>query len=255
MMENSEFVIEITDLTHRFPGGIKGVDKVSLSIRKGAFVIMAGPNGSGKTTLLRHLNGLVMPSEGDVRIKGIPVKGNLLRARRMVGMVFQDADSQIVGDTVGEDAAFGPRNLGLSQEEVDRRVEEALSAVGLLRLRDLPPHVLSGGEKRRLAVAGVLAMRPRMIVFDEPLSSLDYPSARQVLGQIVAFHSRGGTVLLITHELDRVLAHAGRLVLMEAGRVVRDGPPEEVLPHVESAGVRRPPRLLAVPSMTWLERS
>ena len=120
-MQQNEIVIELENLTHRFPNGIIGVDNVSLSIRKGEFVIMAGPNGSGKTTLLRHLNGLVMPSEGFVRVNGVLVKENLLRARRMVGMVFQDADSQIVGETVREDVAFGPENLGLDPSAVDHQ--------------------------------------------------------------------------------------------------------------------------------------
>ena len=143
-MQHNEFAIELENLTHRFANGVKGVDNVSLSICKGEFVIMAGPNGSGKTTLLRHLNGLVMPSEGIVRVNGVLVKENLLRTRRMVGMVFQDADSQIVGETVREDVAFGPENLGLDPSAVDRQTHWALSKVGLLPMAETSPHLLSG---------------------------------------------------------------------------------------------------------------
>jgi biotin transport system ATP-binding protein len=238
MMENSEFVIEITDLTHRFPGGIKGVDKVSLSIRKGAFVIMAGPNGSGKTTLLRHLNGLVMPSEGDVRIKGIPVKGNLLRARRMVGMVFQDADSQIVGETVREDVAFGPENLGLEPCMVDQQTDWALTKVGMSHKADVSPHLLSGGEKRRLAIAGVLSMQPEIILFDEPFSNLDYPGICQVADQMKALKRDGHTIVVTSHYLDPIIGLADRLVVMDRGRIVRDGKPLLDIREAVSFGIR-----------------
>ena len=195
-MQHNDFAIELENLTHRFANGVKGVDNVSLSICQGEFVIMAGPNGSGKTTLLRHLNGLVMPSEGIVRVNGVLVKENLLRARRMVGMVFQDADSQIVGETVREDVAFGPENLGLDTSAVDRRTHWALSKVGLLPMAETSPHLLSGGEKRRLAVAGVLSMQPDIILFDEPFSNLDFPGTCQVVNQMKVLKEDAHTIVV-----------------------------------------------------------
>ncbi len=236
-------IVEIQNLTHRFADGRLGLDDVSLDIEEGAFVVIAGANGSGKTTLLRHLNGLLRPTSGTVRVAGVSVADDPRRARLLVGMIFQDAESQIVGETVYDDVAFGPENLRLSRFEVDRRVAGALDAVGLTELAGCRPHRLSGGEKRRLSIAGILAMQPRVIVFDEPFSNLDYPGVRQVLGQMVALHRSGHTILLTTHDLDKVLAHADRLVIMQHGNIVRDGLPAAVAAETETFDVRSPQTL------------
>lgn len=232
--------IRIERLTHRYPDGTLALEEVSLSIAAGEFVVMAGANGSGKTTLLRHLNGLLLPTAGSVHVAGLSVPRHLAEIRRRVGMVFQDADCQIVGETVAADVAFGPENLRLARSEVRRRVAEALSVAGLAHLADKRPHLLSGGEKRRLAIAGVLAMHPEVVVCDEPFASLDYPGVRQVLGLLVALHRGGRTIVLSTHDLDKVLAHAGRLVVLHAGRIVRDGPPAQAACGLETFGVRSP---------------
>lgn len=233
-------IIEVHDLTHCFPDGTKGVDKVSLSIRQGEFVIMAGPNGSGKTTLLRHLNGLVMPSEGLVKIGDVPVKGNLLQTRRRVGMVFQDADSQIVGETVRQDVAFGPENLGLDTATVDFQTDQAIAKVGLAHKADLSPHLLSGGEKRRLAIAGVLSMQPDIILFDEPFSNLDYQGICQVVDQMKSLKKDGHTLLVTSHDLDPVIGLADRLVILDKGRIVREGKPSSVAADAAAFGIRPP---------------
>ena len=232
--------IEIKSLSHRFPDGTQGIDGVDLSIEKGEFVVIAGKNGSGKTTLLRHLNGLLSPSAGEVLLDGISVGKDPRRARRVVGMVFQDADSQIVGETVYEDAAFGPENLKLDRATIRQRVADALSAVDLERLSDQRPHVLSGGEKRRLAIAGVLAMEPEVVVFDEPFSNLDYDGIRQVLTQMLTLHQNGKTLVVTTHDLEKVIAHADRLVILFEGEVVRNGSPSDLLGETENFGVRQP---------------
>ena len=203
-------------------------------------MVIAGQNGSGKTTLLRHLNGLLQPTTGTVRVAGIPVPENLISARQMVGMVFQDPDSQIVGETVWDDVAFGPENLCLDRSEVKRRVARALDLVNLLHFKNQKPHLLSGGEKRRLAIAGVLAMGPRVLVFDEPFSSLDYPGIKQVLNQIVFLHQAGHTILVAAHDLEKVIAHTDRLVIMDHGKSVKDGPPNQLLGELESFGIRQP---------------
>jgi len=233
-------IIEIENMSHRFSDGSLGLECINLGIREGAFVVVAGPNGSGKTTLIRHLNGLLLPTSGCVKLAGAPVGKDLLRARRLVGMMFQDADSQIVGETVYEDVAFGPENLRLQRHLIDERVTHALDAVGLRDFADRRPHLLSGGEKRRLAIAGILAMEPRVIAFDEPFASLDYPGVKQVLKHILALHQTGHTVLVVTHDLEKVLAHADRLIIMQKGKIMRDGAPAEIVADLEAFGVRAP---------------
>jgi biotin transport system ATP-binding protein len=243
-------IIEIRNLVHRFADGTTGLDGISLDIQAGSFVVLAGANGSGKTTLLRHLNGLLTPTFGTVSVAGLSVAQNRLRARMLVGMIFQDAESQIVGETVAADVAFGPENLRLPRSEVDRRVAAALGAVGLAAAGDRRPHLLSGGEKRRLSIAGVLAMQPQVLVFDEPFSNLDYSGVRQVLGRMVDLHRAGCTLVVTTHDLEKVLAHADRLILLDRGRVVGDGEPAAVAPAGEAFGVRCPP--LAAGRLSWL---
>jgi len=246
-------IIEIENLSHRFSSGRLGLDRVSLSVSQGEFLILAGRNGSGKTTLLRHMNGLLSAQTGTVKVMGRPVSESPARARRLIGMVFQDADSQILGETVQEDVAFGPENLRVPRAEIEVRVRAALEAVDLADKAEQRPHTLSGGEKRRLTIAGVLAMQPEMIVFDEPFSNLDHPATVMVLKEILALHRSGRAVLVATHELEKIVAHAGRLVILDQGRIVRDGPPEALVGEVEAFGIRRPclTRLgLDVPS--WL---
>ena len=246
-------IIEIENLSHRFQDGTLGLDGINLQIREGDFVVIAGPNGSGKTTLIRHLNGLLLPTVGSVQLAGVFVQNDLLRARRLVGMMFQDADSQIVGDTVLEDVAFGPENLQLDRNLINRRVNQALDAVGLTDFADQSPHLLSGGEKRRLAIAGILAMEPKVIAFDEPFASLDYPGVKQVLKQILVLHRSGHTILVVTHDLEKVIAHADRLIIMQKGHIVRDGVPAEIVNAVETLGVRAPcASLLGMEVPSWL---
>ena len=233
-------MIEINNLSHSFSDGTVGIEKIDLTIKQGDFVIIAGRNGSGKTTLLRHLNGLLRPRSGTIKIAGLPVAGNLKRIRQIVGMVFQDADSQIVGETVYDDAAFGPENLCLDPALVKERTLKALDAVGLIDLADHRPHLLSGGEKRRLAIAGILAMNSKVLVFDEPFSNLDYPGVQQVLREIVTLHRNGHTIILSTHDLEKVISHADRLIIMQKGKIEKDGTVEKTILEVENFGIRLP---------------
>ena len=235
-----EVMIAIEHLSHRFSDHVVGLDDVTLTIYSGEFVILAGPNGSGKSTLLKHLNGILSPSEGTILLKGRPVSDDFLRARRLVGMVFQDADSQIVGETVWEDTAFGPQNLSFEKSIIQEKVEAALKTVGMVHLSEKPPYLLSGGEKRRLAIAGVLAMGPQVIAFDEPFSNLDFPGTCQVLEQMVRLHRNGHTLIVATHELDRVYRLADRLIIMSKGRLMKDGTPEAVLPDAAGFGLKLP---------------
>ncbi len=233
-------MIEINNLSHRFADGTLGIDGVDVSIREGELVVVAGANGSGKSTLVRHINGLLLPTKGRVRLAGVEVPEQLHRARQLAGMVFQDADSQIVGETVYDDVAFGPENLCLDRSEIQKRATEALKTVGLSHLADQRPHLLSGGEKRRLAIAGVLAMAPKVIIFDEPFASLDHLGVLDVLKQIRSLHQQGMTLLVITHELEKIVFHADRLIVMVKGKIALDGRPADVLAKVESFGVKAP---------------
>lgn len=233
-------IIEIENLTHRFEDGFLGISNVSLSIKEGEFVVIAGPNGSGKTTLFHHLNGLLLPDIGSVTVNGVSVKKNPRQAKQLVGMVFQDADSQIVGETVYDDIAFGPENLRLPKEEVKKRVVEALSTVGLNGYEDKRPHLLSQGEKRRLAIAGILSMKPKVMVLDEPFSNLDYFGVRQILTKILELHRSGHTILVSTHDMEKVAAYADRLIIMHRGKKVKDAPPSALLFDLEKFGIRRP---------------
>ena len=240
MNSRNDFMIEIINVSHRFSDGTWGLVGINLVIREGEFVVVGGLNGSGKTTLLKHLNGLLLPDTGRVRLDGVSVSKNLMRARQLVGFVFQDADSQIVGETVYDDVAFGPENLCLDRNEIKQRVHDALTCVGLLNRAQQRPHLLSGGEKRRLAIAGVLAMQPKILVLDEPFSNLDYPGIQQVLGQILSLHASGHTILIATHDLEDVLACADRLVLIKDGKVVENGRPADLIDGLAQFGMREP---------------
>lgn len=247
-------IIEIDGLGHVFADGRVGLSGVTLTIERGSFVLLAGANGAGKSTLLKHLNGLLLPSSGEVRVAGVSVAADSRRARSLVGMVFQDADSQIVGETVRDDVAFGPENLGWPRRKIDAAVDAALDLLGLQDLAERSPHLLSGGEKRRLAIAGVLAMEPEVIVLDEPFANLDYRGIRQVLGHLVALHASGRTLVVCVHDLEKVLAHGQRLLLIDQGRIVADGEPQLVAAGAEPHGVRVPAALrLGGRVESWLE--
>ena len=242
-------LLQVCHLSHRFPNGFWGLNDVSLTICRGEFIVLAGPNGSGKTLLMRHLNGLLRPSAGEVKLDGIDIMNDLADTRRRIGLVFQEAEAQIVGQTVSRDAAFGPENLKLDRNEIDRRVEEALKATGLAGFDNRRPHTLSGGEKRRLAVAGVMAMHPELVILDEPFTGLDWPGSADLIEVLLSLNAAGSTILVITHDLEKLLAHAERLVLMREGGIHADGHPFNLLDSLETIGVRRPRCDLS--SMTW----
>lgn len=253
MKVNQPVVLEAQSLTHIFPDGTVGIADISLKVHSGEFIVIAGANGSGKTVFTRHLNGLLVPTTGQVLLDGKPISKNISTARRQIGLIFQDSDSQFVGQTVAEDVAFGPENLNLPRIEVERIVEESLESVGLSDVAARCPYALSGGQKRKLAVAGVLALAPEIIMFDEPFTGLDYSGVVQVLKQLTQLHQAGHGIMLITHELEKVLAHATRLVVFYQGKLVADGRPETVINTVENYGVRMPLKNgEKVDSLTWL---
>ncbi|MDS0475622.1 ABC transporter ATP-binding protein [Natrinema sp. 1APR25-10V2] len=232
-------MIEFRSVSHAFDD-VPVLEDVSLSIDDGEFVLLAGANGSGKTTLLRHCNGLLEPDSGDVFVDGTPVAEDLIAARSNVGMVFQHPRDQFVAATVGADVAFGPENLGLAREEIDRRVAAALEAVNMVGRDDERIDALSGGEQSRVAIAGALAMEPTHLVLDEPFTGLDDPARRSVLERLEALAADGTGVLLATHDLRDVLGLADRVIAMRDGRVAVDGPPADALDALGGLEVRVP---------------
>ncbi|PSQ15761.1 ABC transporter ATP-binding protein [Halobacteriales archaeon QS_7_69_60] len=232
-------MIETRDLVHRY-GDEAALDGVSTRIDDGEFVVLAGPNGSGKTTLVRHFNGLLEPDSGTVEVDETDVFADLVAARTEVGMVFQTPRDCFVAATVAADVAFGPENLGLPRADIDRRVEAALAAVELDGYGERRIDRLSGGERARVAIAGALAMEPSHLVLDEPFTGLDRPARESVLGRLEALHDAGTSVVVVTHDLRDVVALADRIAVMSAGRVVRTGAPDAVLPDLDDRGVRRP---------------
>jgi cobalt/nickel transport system ATP-binding protein len=220
-------VLDVRGLAHVYPDGHQALYGVDLHLHRGERVALLGPNGAGKTTLVLHLNGILTPSAGSVAVSGLAVaKPHLAEVRRRVGIVFQDPDDQLFMPTVRDDVAFGPRNLGVRGAALDRCVLEALDRVGMAEFVDRPPHHLSFGQRRRVAVATVLAMEPEILVLDEPSSNLD-PASRRELADIL--RGLDVTVLMVTHDLPYALELCPRSVILSGGVVVADGPTRDVL--------------------------
>ena len=232
-------MIEVRDLVHRY-GESVALDGIALSIRDGEFVVLAGPNGSGKTTLVRHFNGLLEPDAGEVLVNGRRVAEDLVAARSSVGMVFQRPSDAFVAATVGADVAFGPENLGLPREEIDRRVADSLAAVEMRGRENERVDALSGGERERVAIAGALAMEPDHLVLDEPFTGLDAPARESVLDRLESLRAEGTGVVVVTHDLRDVLALADRVVALADGRVAVDADPDGAVADLEPLGVRVP---------------
>ena len=211
------------------------MDKVNLKVFKGERVAVLGANGAGKSTLFKHLNGILRPLSGEVLVKGEKVtKKNVRACRETVGIVFQDPDDQVLAPSVEEDIAFGPINMGLPRSEVEMRVKEALEMVGLTGFEERAPHHLSGGQKKLVAIAGILAMRPEVIVLDEPTAGLDPLSSARVLELIMKMNRELGiTLLLSTHDVDVVPYFAERVFVLHHGRLEADGNPDEIFSDPE----------------------
>ncbi|KXA97041.1 hypothetical protein AKJ37_03875 [candidate division MSBL1 archaeon SCGC-AAA259I09] len=234
-------MIAVDNVSYTYPEGTRALSGVDLRVRDGENLLIAGPNGSGKSTLAYHLNGLLLPTKGEVLVKGVPTRGNEKHARLHVGMVFQNPDDQIVGNTVREDVAFGPENLGLPRSEVEERVEEAMETMELRDFEDKSPHLLSGGQKRRVSIAGVLAMRPECLVLDDPLAGLDLGAAASVFRELAKLGERGYTIVTLSHRLERLWRLADRIIVLNEGRIVRMGTPSELFSDgVEGLGIGMP---------------
>ncbi|HEX7468315.1 MAG TPA: ATP-binding cassette domain-containing protein [Methanobacterium sp.] len=230
-------VIETKDITYEYPDGTKALEDVNFNVEEGKIVALLGPNGAGKSTLFLHFNGILRPSFGDIIIDGEPVnynKKDLMRIRQKVGIVFQNPDDQLFAPTVLEDVAFGPMNMGLSKEEVDNRVKEALIRVGMEGFEKKPPHHLSGGQKKRVAIAGILAMKPKIMVLDEPTSGLDPKGASQILRLLYKLNKEGITIVISTHDVDLVPLYASKVYIISEGKIIKEGTASEVFADVKT---------------------
>lgn len=237
-------VVETNDLSFDYikrdedgnvEGIVRAVNEVNISIEQGEFIAILGHNGSGKSTFAKHLNALLMPTEGTVYIceKDTADEKNLWDIRKNAGMVFQNPDNQIVGTIVEEDVGFGPENLGMPTEDIWKAVDEALSAVGMTAYREFSPNKLSGGQKQRVAIAGVLAMKPQCIIMDEPTAMLDPNGRKEVINTIMKLNREEHiTVILITHFMDEAVK-ADRIYVMDKGSVVMEGTPREIFSRVD----------------------
>jgi cobalt/nickel transport system ATP-binding protein len=230
-------VVETKDITYEYPDGTKALEKVNFNVDDGKIVALLGPNGAGKSTLFLHFNGILRPSSGSVNIDGETVnydKKDLLKVRQKVGIVFQNPDDQLFAPTVLEDVAFGPMNMGLSKDEVEKRVKEALSRVGMEGFEKKPPHHLSGGQKKRVAIAGILAMKPKIMVLDEPTSGLDPKGASQILRLLYKLNQEGMTIVISTHDVDLVPLYASRVYIISNGKIIKEGTASEVFEDVKT---------------------
>ena len=233
-------MIKLNHLTHIFykestKQEVKALDDVSLEIHEGEHIAVLGHNGCGKSTLAKHLNALLLPTEGTVEVDAVDTASHadLWTIRQTVGMVFQNPDNQLVATTVEEDVAFGPENMGMEPSIIRKRVDEALEAVGMQEYKDKGPHLLSGGQKQRVAIAGIIAMRPKYIVFDEPTAMLDPLGRREVMETMQRLNKEEGiTIINITHFMEEAVL-ADRVIVMEHGRIVLSGTPKEVFTHVD----------------------
>lgn len=248
--ENVTFEYIRRDEEGNVEGITRALDNLSLHIRKGEFVAVLGANGSGKSTMAKHINGLLVPEEGKVFVNDLDTadEKNLLKIRQSAGMVFQNPDNQIIAQTVEEDVSFGPENMGIPTEEMQKRVDDALERVGLFREKYNSPNRLSGGQKQRVAIAGILAMQPECIILDEPTAMLDPAGRREVIETAHELNRENKiTIVLITHYMNEA-ADADRIIVMDKGKLVMDGTPREIFARVEELKALK----LEVPAVTEL---
>jgi energy-coupling factor transport system ATP-binding protein len=250
--------IKIENLTHIYMKGSpfekKALDDINIEIEDGEFVALIGHTGSGKSTLIQHINGLLKPSSGKIIVDGVDItdkKINLNFIRKKVGLVFQYPEYQLFEETIEKDIAFGPKNLGLSDDDINKRVKRAMNMVGLKYedYKDKSPFELSGGQKRRVAIAGVVAMEPKILILDEPTAGLDPKGRDDIFSEIKNLHNEYNmTIIFVSHSMEDVAKLAGRIIVMHEGKCILDGPPEKVFNEVdtlESVG-------LAVPQVTYM---
>ncbi|MCI5867745.1 MAG: ATP-binding cassette domain-containing protein [Methanosphaera sp.] len=242
----SDIILETKDLKYNYPDGTEALKGISIQIHEGEMISLMGTNGAGKSTLFLHFNGIIEPTSGTVEIEGEELKYNkksLLKARSKVGIVFQNPDDQLFAPTVIEDVSFGPMNMGLSEEEVKARSLDALEKVGMADYTKKAPHHLSGGQKKRVAIAGILAMQPRIMVLDEPTSGLDPKGASKIMQLLYDLNREGMTIIISTHDVDLVPLYSDDVKVITDGRIIKEGNCREVFTDhatIEEANLRLP---------------
>ena len=230
-------IIETENISYVYPDGTKALEDVDFKAKKGEIVALLGPNGAGKSTLFLHFNGILKPTSGSVKLDGEPLgyqKKDLLKVRQKVGIVFQNPDDQLFAPTVMEDVSFGPLNIDLPEDEVKMRVKDALKRVGMEGYEKKPPHHLSGGQKKRVAIAGILAMKPKIMVLDEPTSGLDPKGASQIMQLLYKLNKEGITIVISTHDVDLVPLYAYSVYIISKGKIIKEGNPHDVFTDVKT---------------------
>lgn len=224
------------NLSFTYPDGTRALKNINIEIEKGEKVAIIGPNGAGKSTLFSHFNGLTEPTSGCVKIEGKPIsfeKDELLKVRQKVGIVFQDPNDQLFAPTVKEDIAFGPMNLGLSYDEVEKRVEDALKMVGMENYEDKTPHHLSGGQQKRIAIAGIIAMKPELMILDEPTAGLDPDGVEKVLNIMNQLNEEGMTLIISSHDIDIISKYADKIFVLYNGEIIESGNKNKIFSDME----------------------
>ena len=224
------------NLSFTYPDGTRALKNINIEIEKGEKVAIIGPNGAGKSTLFSHFNGLTEPTSGCVKIEGKPIsfeKDELLKVRQKVGIVFQDPNDQLFAPTVKEDIAFGPMNLGLSYDEVEKRVEDALKMVGMENYEDKTPHHLSGGQQKRIAIAGIIAMKPELMILDEPTAGLDPDGVEKVLNIMNQLNEEGMTLIISSHDIDMISKYADKIFVLYNGEIIESGNKNKIFSDME----------------------
>lgn len=252
----SQTILKVKNLNFSFSKNIKILNNISFSIEKGSLCIIAGANGSGKSILLKCIKGLLKPQNGTIEIKNEDYSKNLKERRRKIGLVFQDADSQIVGQTVEKDILFGMENLNFDYDIKQKRLDEISKLLSLEDKLNKKPRELSGGEKRRLAIAGILAMNPDIIFLDEPFANLDYPSVIQVLKTLLLLQKEGHTIIIVSHEIDKIAAHSQKIILLKNGEIIKNDESSKVLPYLLNNGVYVPKindKIANIEELSWLK--
>jgi cobalt/nickel transport system ATP-binding protein len=241
-----EYIIETKDLEFTYPDGTQALKRLSIALEKGRKIAIIGPNGAGKTTLFLNLNGVYKPKMGQVWYQSKPMnysKKEIFEMRKNIGIVFQDANVQLFSANVFQEVSFGPMNLGLSKDEVRKKGEEALTQTDLLHLRDKPIHFLSGGQKKRVSIADILAMDPEVIFLDEPTAFIDPKTSSELMSFFDHLNQEGKTIVLSTHDMDKVYPWADYIFVMEDGRIIGEGVPQELFRDeeiLEKAGLEKP---------------
>ncbi|WP_201415762.1 ATP-binding cassette domain-containing protein [Methanobrevibacter boviskoreani] len=229
-------MLEVKDVSYKYPDGTLALNHINFKVEKGEMVSLLGKNGAGKSTLFLHFNGIYEPTSGEVLVDGEPInykKEGLMKVRQKVGIVFQNPDDQLFAPTVEEDVAFGPLNLGYSQEETQEIVTESLKRVGMSGYERKAPHHLSGGQKKRVAIAGILAMKPEIMVLDEPTSGLDPKGASNILRLLYELNDEGMTIIISTHDVDLVPVYSSKVFVISKGVILEQGSPKEVFSNID----------------------